>query len=171
MKGYGYYTCKKCGVSKPLTPQYFHRSPRNRTGFHHLCAACRKIYAREYYGSPKHADKPRKLYKGPPQRERLLEHKKKYLLDPEIKKDYLKYQKKYRSLPGYKEKMRAWVNDRFTNDPEYRKKRLAYSREYNRRHAAKLTEYNRAWRAENRERIREKAKNNYLRKKAERSKL
>ena len=33
--------CSKCGIEKPLTPEYYHRASRNTSGFQSHCKVCR----------------------------------------------------------------------------------------------------------------------------------
>ena len=170
MKQYGYYTCKKCGVSKPLTPQYFYKFSLTRTGFLHICIECKKIYGREYYGAPKHGTQEKKLYKGPPQREKMLAHMKVYYSQPKVREGYIKYQKIYRNHPIHKEKMLASKRAKYANDPEYREKALARHREWYFKNKEKMSEYNKAWRLRNKEKLNERSRRYRERKKIERSK-
>lgn len=42
------YKCTRCGIEKPLTPEYFHRNKNGKTGFNTQCKECRNSYMKKY---------------------------------------------------------------------------------------------------------------------------
>ena len=41
--------CTKCGETKPLTAEFFHRDKTKPTGFRRICKECRSREAKSYY--------------------------------------------------------------------------------------------------------------------------
>ena len=169
MKQYGHFTCRKCGVSKPLTPQYYHRHANCRNGYQYVCKECVKIYSREYYGAPKYKDQERKLYKGPVKRKMILDRMMGYYADPEKRKEITERHKAYKSRPEIKARIAANKRDMFANNPEFRKKTRAYQSGYYRSNREKLRKYYKEYYIKNKERTREKQARYREQKKRERA--
>jgi hypothetical protein len=164
--------CSKCGISKPLTVEYFYKYKTSPDGFMGVCKECKKAYASQWRENNReqHRDYSRRYYHThKPERQRyhrnyrqkkgaVLRIKNKAYAEKNKDRKRLtdrEYQKKNRDKVNrngrnyyqrHLEEERARSRQKYQN-PVYKAKRRIYGREHQIKNRQQKTEYARKYRS------------------------
>jgi 5-methylcytosine-specific restriction endonuclease McrA len=91
--GYDMKVCKKCGVEKPLTTDFFHRCKRMKDGFKSECKECRLVYNNDIRKKHPEIERNYRIKN----KERIKENRKKYRYKSKEQEYYLANKQKIKS--------------------------------------------------------------------------
>jgi len=136
--------CSKCGISKPLTSEFFHRGKDTKEGFKSACKDCRAKEKKTWRDENKDRinEQSREYYKN---NKEVIGEKSRERYFANHEENRMKYKKYYAEN---KEKERERLRN-FYNVPENRKKKLAYSKRYAEENREKVNYMQSEWRKKN----------------------